>query len=131
MKKKQELINSKLEQITSLKADIRNICFEHIKESKDVEIGDLIHIPSKDKYAIFSELHTETIENSVLKCFALTKLGMPGKKITTFSLKDVEKCKDTIENIISTSFSGEDFDADKAIDSCRKVQAQLKESISK
>lgn len=122
---KQEMINTKYNQIEELKKEIRELCFEHIKEAKDVVLGDLIEIPSKNKFAIFSDLHTENVDECVIKTFVLTKLGLPSKKVTTFNINDVVKVNTDLETIIKNNFSGEEFDADKAISGCKEVQAKL------
>lgn len=124
---RQELINKKNSEIESLRNEIRQICFEHIKEEKDIVLGDLIEIPSKNKFAIFCELHTENVEESVIKTFVLTRLGLPSKKITTFNINDVNKVSESIETIINNNFSGEDFDAQTAINACKETQSQLAE----
>lgn len=122
---RQELINKKNSEIENLKNEIRQICFEHIKDKKDISLGDMIEIPSKNKFAIFSELHTENVEESVIKTFVLTRLGLPSKKVTTFNINDVKKVTESIDTIINNNFSGEDFDAEVAIKACKEVQSQL------
>ena len=122
---KQDLINQKNSQIESLKAEIRELCFEHIKEEKGLILGDFIEIPSKNKFAVFSDLHTESADNCVIKTFVLTRLGFPSKKVTTFKLEDVQAITKDIKDIINENFSGEDFDADAAIDACLTVKNLL------
>lgn len=122
---KQELINKKNNEILKLKNEIRDICFEHIKESKNIKVGDLVKIPSKNKFAIFSDLHTETVNDSVIKTLVLTRLGVPSKKVTTFNINDVVKVDEKLETVIQNNFSGEDFDAKKAVESCIETQSQL------
>lgn len=122
---RQEAINTKYNQIEELKKEIRELCFEHIKEEKDIVLGDLIEIPSKNKFAIFSDLHTENVDESIIKTFVLTKLGLPSKKVTTFNINDIVKVNDNLETIISNNFSGEEFDATTAINACKEVQAEL------
>ena len=122
---KQDLINQKNSQIESLKAEIRELCFEHIKEEKGLVLGDFIEIPSKNKFAVFSDLHTESADDCVIKTFVLTRLGLPSKKVTTFKLEDVQAITKDIKDIINENFSGEDFDADAAIDACLTVKNLL------
>ena len=122
---RQEVINSKYNQIEQLKLEIRELCFEHIKEQKDIVLGDLIEIPSKNKFAIFSDLHTENVDECVIKTFVLTKMGVPSKKVTTFNINDVNKVTEDLEKLIKNNFSGEEFDADKAISACKEVQKEL------
>ena len=122
---KQDLINQKNNQIEALKAEIREICFEHIKEEKGLVLGDFIEIPSKNKFAVFSDLHTESADDCVIKTFVLTRLGLPSKKVTTFKLEDVQAITKDIKDIINENFSGEDFDADAAIDACLTVKNLL------
>ena len=122
---RQEAINTKYNQIEELKKEIRELCFDHIKEEKDIVLGDLIEIPSKNKFAIFSDLHTENVDESIIKTFVLTKLGLPSKKVTTFNINDIVKVNDSLETIISNNFSGEEFDATVAIKACKDVQAEL------
>lgn len=122
---KQELINKKNEEINTLKKEIRELCFEHIKESKDLSVGDFIEIPSKNKFAIFTDLHTENIDNCIIKTFVLTKLGIPSKRVTTFNLNDVNKIQISIEDVIKNNFEGEDFDEKTAIEACLSSQSDL------
>lgn len=121
-----ELLSQKRESIEKLQSEIRDICFDCIKKQKDIQIGDLIYIPSKNKYGIFVELHNEDVLNQVIKSNLLTKLGMPSKNITTVSINDLEKVTDSLEDIIKNNFSGEEFDADKAILSCNETIEKLK-----
>jgi nucleoid DNA-binding protein len=123
---KSELIKQKNEQIETLKKEIRNICFEYVKEEKDLVVGDMVEIPSKGKFAFFSELHTEDINDMIIKSYVLTKAGIPAKKITTFNLGDIVKVKDSIDSIVKNNFSGEDFNADKAIEACIETQQSLR-----
>lgn len=122
---KQDLINKKNNEIEILKSEIRDICFEYIKEEKGLALGDFIEIPSKNKFAVFSDLHTESADECVIKTLVLTRLGLPSKKVTTFKLEEVQKISRDIKDIINENFSGEDFDADAAIDACLTVQKQL------
>lgn len=122
---KQELINKKNEEINTLKEEIRAICFEHIKEHKDLSVGDFIEIPSKNKFAIFTDLHTEDVDNCVIKTLVLTKLGIPSKRVTTFDLNDVNKIQTSIKDILRNNFEGEDFDKKAAIDACLSTQLEL------
>lgn len=122
---KQDLINKKNNEIEVLKSEIREICFEHIKEEKGLVLGDFIEIPSKNKFAVFSDLHTESADDSVIKTLVLTRLGLPSKKVTTFKLNEVQKISKDIKDIINENFSGEDFDADAALDACLTVQKEL------
>lgn len=122
---RQEAINAKYNQIEQLKREIRELCFEHIKEEKNIVLGDLIEIPSKNKFAIFSDLHTENVDECVIKTFVLTKLGIPSKKVTTFNINDINKVTESLDNIINNNFSGEEFDANKAILACKETQAEL------
>lgn len=122
---RQEAINTKYNQIEQLKIEIRELCFEHIKEEKNIVLGDLIEIPSKNKFAIFSDLHTENVDECVIKTFVLTKLGVPSKKVTTFNINDIIKVTEDLENIIHNNFSGEEFDANKAIAACKETQSEL------
>lgn len=122
---RQDLINKKNDEIQVLKNEIREICFEHIKEEKGIVLGDFIEIPSKNKFAIFSDLHTESAEESVIKTFVLTRLGLPSKKVTTFKLEDVQKINKDIKDIINENFSGEEFDADAALNACLETQKEL------
>lgn len=121
-----KLINEKRLQVEKLQLEIRDICFECISKQKDIEIGDLIYIPSKNKFGIFVELHNEDVNNQVIKSNFLTKQGMPSKNITTVALNDLEKVTDTLDEIIKNNFSGEDFDADKAISACKEAIKNLK-----
>lgn len=122
---RQDLINKKNNEIETLKNEIREICFEHIKAEKDIVLGDFIEIPSKNKFAVFSDLHTESADECVIKTFILTRLGLPSKKVTTFKLDDVQKINKDIKDVINENFSGEEFDADAALDACLTVQKQL------
>ena len=122
---KQDLINQKNNQIEVLKNEIREICFQHIKDEKNIVLGDFIEIPSKNKFAVFSDLHTESADDCVIKTFVLTRLGLPSKKVTTFKLEEVQKITKDIKDIVNENFSGEDFDADVAIDACLTVQKSL------
>lgn len=121
-----KLINEKRLHIEKLQLEIRDICFECISKQKDIEIGDLIHIPSKNKFGIFIELHNEDVNNQVIKSNLLTKQGIPSKNITTVALKDLEKVTDNLEEVIKNNFSGEDFDANKAILTCEEIIKNLK-----
>lgn len=121
-----KLINEKRLHIEKLQLEIRNICFECISKQKDIEIGDLIYIPSKNKFGIFIELHNEDVNNQVIKSNLLTKQGIPSKNITTVALKDLEKVTDNLEEVIKNNFSGEDFDANKAILTCEEIIKNLK-----
>lgn len=121
-----KIISEKRVEIEKLQTEIREICFECISKQKDIKIGDMIYIPSKNKYAIFVELHNEDVYNQVIKTNLLTKQGLPSKNITTVSLNDLEKVTDSIENIINSNFSGEDFDAEKAILACKNLMEKLK-----
>lgn len=121
-----ETISSKRVEIEKLQTEIREICFECIKKQKDIEIGDMIYIPSKNKYGIFVELHNEDVKEQVIKSNLLTKQGLPSKNITTVSLNDLEKVTDSLDNVIKSNFSGEDFDADKAIEGCKIAIEKLK-----
>lgn len=121
-----KLINEKRLHIEKLQLEIRNICFECISKQKDIEIGDLIYIPSKNKFGIFIELHNEDVNNQVIKSNLLTKQGIPSKNITTVALNDLEKVTDNLEEVIKNNFSGEDFDANKAILTCEEIIKNLK-----
>lgn len=121
-----KIISEKRVEIEKLQTEIREICFECINKQKDIKIGDMIYIPSKNKYAIFVELHNEDVHNQVIKTNLLTKQGLPSKNITTVSLNDLEKVTDSIENIINSNFSGEDFNAEEAILSCKNLMEKLK-----
>ena len=120
------LINEKRLEIEKLQLEIRNICFECISKQKDIEIGDLIYVPSKNKFGIFVELHNEDVNNQVIKSNFLTKQGMPSKNITTVALNDLEKVTDVLDEVIKNNFSGEDFDANKAILTCKETIKNLK-----
>lgn len=121
-----KIISEKRVEIEKLQTEIREICFECISKQKDIKIGDMIYIPSKNKYAIFVELHNEDVHNQVIKTNLLTKQGLPSKNITTVSLNDLEKVTDSIENIINSNFSGEDFNAEEAILACKNLMEKLK-----
>lgn len=121
-----ESIKTNRAEIERLQAEIREICFDCIKKEKDIKVGDLIYIPSKNKYGIFVELHNEDVENQIIKSNFLTKQGLPSKNITTVKLSDLEKVTDSLENIIINNFSGEDFDAEKAIKACSEAINNLK-----
>lgn len=121
-----KLINEKRLHIEKLQFEIRNICFECISKQKDIEIGDLIYIPSKNKFGIFIELHNEDVNNQVIKSNLLTKQGVPSKNITTVALNDLEKVTEDLDVIIKNNFSGEDFDANKAILTCKEIIKKLK-----
>jgi hypothetical protein len=123
---KSQLIVKKNKEIETLKQEIRDICFEYIYEEKNIVVGDMIEIPSKGKFAIFSELHTEDINDMMIKSYVLTKAGVPAKKITTFNLEDVVKINDSIENIVKNNFSGEDFNPDVSVKECVEVQNSLR-----
>ena len=120
------IISEKRVEIEKLQTEIREICFDCISKQKDITVGDMIYIPSKNKYAIFVELHNEDVKNQVIKSNLLTKLGLPSKNITTVSLNDLEKVTDSVENIINNNFSGEDFNAEKAILACKNLINELK-----
>lgn len=119
-------IVEKRDSIQKLQDEIREICFDCIHKQKDIQVGDLIYVPSKDKYGIFIELHNEDVKNPVIKSNFLTKLGLPSKNITTVNLSDLEKVTDSLENIINNNFSGEEFDAKKAIEACEESIKNLK-----
>ena len=119
-------IDKKRLEISKLQSEIRELCFECVYKQKDITIGDLIYIPSKNKYGIFSELHNEDVNNLVIKSNLLTKQGMPSKNITTVSINDLEKVTETIENIVTNNFSGEDFEPQKSINVCKEVINNLK-----
>lgn len=119
-------INEKRNQVATLQKEIRSICFECIEKSKDITVGDLVYIPSKNKYGIFIDLHNEDVSNQVIKTNLLTKLGLPSKNVTTVQLNDLEKVTDSIENIINNNFEGEDFDPQKAIHACEEAIKKLK-----
>ena len=121
-----KLIDEKRLQIEKLQSEIREICFESILKQKDIKIGDLIYIPSKNKFGIFIELHNEDVINPIIKSNLLTKQGMPSKNVTTVSLKDLEKVTDSIKNVIENNFSGEDFNAEKVISVCEEAIENLK-----
>lgn len=119
-------INEKRNQIVTLQEEIRNICFECIEKSKNITVGDLVYVPSKNKYGIFIDLHNEDVSNQIIKTNFLTKLGLPSKNVTTVKLNDLEKVTDSIENIINNNFEGEDFDPQKAIVACKDAIKNLK-----
>lgn len=120
-----KLIQEKRFQISKLQDEIKQLCFDCIQKQKDVKVGDLIYIPSKNKYGIFIDLHNEDVNNQILKSNLLTKQGLPSKNITTVSLNDLEKVTETLEYIITTNFSGEEFDANKAISACNELINKL------
>ena len=126
LKTSEQTINEKREQIVSLQEDIRNICFDCIKQSKDIEVGDLVYVPSKNKYGIFIDLHNEDVNNQIIKTNFLTKLGLPSKNVTTVNISDLEKVTDTVENVINNNFEGEEFNPEKAISACKEAIGKLK-----
>lgn len=119
-------IIEKREQIQQLQTDIKEICFDCIKKQKDIEVGDLIYVASKNKYGIFIDLHNEDVKNPIIKSNFLTKLGLPSKNITTVNLADLEKITEPIEDIVNNNFEGEDFNAEKAIQACKEAIEKLK-----
>lgn len=121
-----KLIENKRFQISNLEREIRQICFDFIEKQKNIKVGDLIFIPSKNKYAIFVDLHNEEISNQVIKTHVLTKQAMPSKNITTVSLNDLEKVNDKLENIIKTNFSSEELDKNKAISAYQELIHKIK-----
>lgn len=121
-----QLIDAKRFEIEKLQSEIREICFESIKKQKDIQIGDMLYIPSKNKFAIFVELHNEDVNNQVIKTHMLTKQGVPSKNITTVSITDLEKVTDSLENVIKNNFSGEEFNAEEAVMACKNSIENLK-----
>ena len=119
-------INDNKNKISELELNIREICFEHIKDVKDIEVGDLIYVPSKKKYGFFTDLYNDNIEDMTVRANFLTKQGLVSKNVTIVKINDLEKCTDSIENIINTNFSDEDTDKEKAIIVCNEFFSNMK-----
>lgn len=102
--------------IKELQMNIRNTCFENIKEEKNISLGDLIYVSKANKFGIFTNLYNEDIDNPVIRVNYLTKKGLPSKNVTTVNLADLEKCSLSLEDILKENFTQEeDFDLEKAL----------------
>lgn len=126
IKNSDSIISQKRLEIKKLQDEIREICLDCILKEKNIQIGDMIYVPSKNKYGIFTELHNEDVTNLIIKSNFLTKLGMPSKNITTVKINELEKVTEPIQDVINNNFSGEEFDANKALSAYSEAIENLK-----